>query len=343
MTLDLIRHLNNLIAEKKYFAAWRFPNEKEVHVLEAASAKIIRQHEIGLEKGFIAFPFSEDEGILLSEKHGNFELPQLQFSYRSTSRKNYFDRTEKFISAIRNKEFGKLVLSRIIEIETPTSFQPDSMFFQLCEAYPNAFINCIHLPGWGFWMGASPEILLNSFSDSITIMSLAGTQSLSDKKDDEIVWGEKEIEEQKIVTDSISHQLESIPGIEFSVGEVHNHRAGHLIHLRTNIEIKKDSVTHLAPIIKLLHPTPAVGGFPKEKSIEYIRQNEGHQRGLYAGFLGPVNSVVDMKLFVNLRCMHFNERSIFLFAGGGLTAASDPDKEWEETEQKSNVLLKFIQ
>jgi isochorismate synthase len=92
-------------------------------------------------------------------------------------------------------------------------------------------------------------------------------------------------------------------------------------------------------MLQLLHPTSAVCGMPKEPALQFILDNEKHSRAFYSGFLGPVNVASETHIFVNLRCMQIYTDKAVLYAGAGITADSDPQKEWEETELKCLTLL----
>ncbi|MEL6537509.1 MAG: chorismate-binding protein [Bacteroidota bacterium] len=96
-------------------------------------------------------------------------------------------------------------------------------------------------------------------------------------------------------------------------------------------------------MLKLLHPTSAVCGMPKETSEAFLAKHEGYSRELYAGYLGPVNVQEFTSLYVNLRCMQYLGQEAILYAGAGVTIDSNPQKEWEETELKCNTLLSVIQ
>ena len=80
-----------------------------------------------------------------------------------------------------------------------------------------------------------------------------------------------------------------------------------------------------------------------EKALEQIRETESHNRSLYTGFLGPWNIMGSTTLFVNLRCAKIEESSLCVFTGGGLTAKSDPEEEWKETENKSRTMLNVLE
>jgi isochorismate synthase len=77
---------------------------------------------------------------------------------------------------------------------------------------------------------------------------------------------------------------------------------------------------------------------PQEKAIKFIKKNEGFDRRFYAGYLGPVNVKGKTDLYVNLRCMEITDRQLIFYAGCGITAGSNPDREWQESERKIDVL-----
>jgi isochorismate synthase len=101
--------------------------------------------------------------------------------------------------------------------------------------------------------------------------------------------------------------------------------------------------------VLLLHPTPAVGGFPKLNAINFINENEGYNREYYSGYLGEINYNDNFAtdLYVNLRCMQIQKNNdnfqAHLYTGCGITKDSIPEKEWFETVNKAmtlkNVLL----
>ena len=99
--------------------------------------------------------------------------------------------------------------------------------------------------------------------------------------------------------------------------------------------------SQLNDILCALHPTPAVGGYPKEAAKVWIDRVEPHRRRYYGGYLGPVQAD-GMRLFVNLRCMEVDDGYVRLYVGGGLTVQSQPASEWCETEAKAQTLLSVI-
>ena len=117
------------------------------------------------------------------------------------------------------------------------------------------------------------------------------------------------------------------------------------MHLKTEYEVDMQvaNFPQLGSVmLKLLHPTSAVCGMPLDNALEFLKENEGYQRQFYSGYLGPVNINKESHIFVNLRCMQLFAEKIKLYAGAGVTADSNPDQEWIETEMKMLNLQKII-
>jgi len=106
-------------------------------------------------------------------------------------------------------------------------------------------------------------------------------------------------------------------------------------------EIKLKSSSDIYEIASKLHPTPAISGFPKEKSISVIKKAEKHNRKYYCGIIG-IKSKTEETYYVNLRCGEVTTTSIIAYAGGGITEGSNIDSEWKETEAKSESILGLI-
>jgi isochorismate synthase len=123
-------------------------------------------------------------------------------------------------------------------------------------------------------------------------------------------------------------------------------RIGSLAHLRTDYTIDLNEVSFPglgSAMLDLLHPTSAVCGMPKEPSLDFIVRNEGFDRRLFGGYLGPVNIEDETHIYVNLRCLQLFVGRAVLYAGAGITHLSDPEWEWSETEWKCRIMLDVIE
>jgi isochorismate synthase len=162
----------------------------------------------------------------------------------------------------------------------------------------------------------------------------------------EVLWHKKEEEEQQFVTDYIVETLNEVAS-DVLVSKPYSLKAGSIWHIKTDISGVLNSDFGLQQVIQLLHPTPAICGLPKEQSKVFILENENYDRTFYTGFLGELNSSfardsVSSNLFVNLRCMEICDSQANLFMGCGITKDSIPEKEWEESINKSLTMKRVL-
>ncbi|PKQ68325.1 isochorismate synthase [Raineya orbicola] len=256
---------------------------------------------------------------------------------------------EKAVGAIKGKTFQKVVLSRKMKVGISDALQISYVFQNLCALYSSAFVSVVYVPNCNIWIGASPEILVSVDKNNIfRTMALAGTQKYPEEANlSEITWTQKEIEEQALVSRYIINAFKKIRLREFEEDGPRTIRAGNLAHLRTDFWVNLNEVhfPHLWQVmLGLLHPTSAVCGMPKDESLAFIRNFEGYDREFYSGFLGQVNIEQETHIFVNLRCMQIlpSLQEAYVYAGGGITANSNPEKEWNETALKMETILKAI-
>ncbi|MBL7942838.1 MAG: isochorismate synthase [Flavobacteriales bacterium] len=243
---------------------------------------------------------------------------------------------QKILNAIQNGEVEKVVLSRVKTHRWP-ALDPVLAYTQLKSAYGEAFVFLIRHPNFGMWLGATPELLLFRKGKMCRTMALAGTRSAGATGP----WSNKLIDEQLVVTRFIEDTLAEAGATNIRLGPRYDWPAGKIVHLRTDITFEWNAGSDV--LLKILHPTPAVCGYPRHEAAAMIRRVEQHKRKLYAGYSGVIDTEGDEELyFVNLRCMQLRGNEAELFAGGGINSGSDPNSEWNETEQKLETLINVI-
>lgn len=306
------------------------------------------------EKGFVFASFDEKQLILIPENESEIITSEKEDTFFAAieTDETIVDPEAKFqyeylvaqgIQAIKNEEFKKVVLSRSEEVPL-SEFDFIDTFQHLVQLYPATFCYCFFHPKIGMWMGATPEKLLKANENVFETMALAGTQK--DNRQTEIVWQQKEKDEQQYVTDFIVKRLREFAA-SVVVSEPYSLKAGSIWHIKTDITgVLKDNST-LEEVIDTLHPTPAVCGLPKKKSKAFILENEKYDRNFYTGFLGELNSTFEgnnssSDLFVNLRCMQIEDEKAILYMGCGITKESIPEKEWEESVNKSMTMKRVL-
>lgn len=263
--------------------------------------------------------------------------------YISYTKNDFCSLVSKAIRKIETSNISKIVTSRTLKKEIPNNFSLINTFYKMSKKYTDAFVYLISTKESGTWMGASPEILLKEEDNNYYTMSLAGTQKYYPEiQIDEYKWTNKEIQEQKIVTEYIDNILIN-NNLDYEKTKPFNVKAGNVIHLRSDFKIKSiNKHNKFNKLVKELHPTPAVCGLPKIDALSFIIESELHDRDFYTGFLGTININKKSHLRVNLRCMEFSKDSIILYLGCGINKDSNPEKEWFETEIKAETLLSVI-
>lgn len=342
-------------AEPQGFALWRMPGS-ERFFFTAGNWKPARKLDTSefSRPGFLFHPFDKENAdlFLLSENIGvlafsSDELDELsikgltsvsipdfprQFDWMGNEdrEKAFVELVSKAVQKIKKGDLEKVVTSRV-EIED-SSKSPWEVFKTLSERHPNAFISFVSIENLGQWIGASPELLCRSEKDgSVKTVALAGTSRDGN-------FGQKEKQEQGLVGDYIENRLSELGIRDFQKGVDEKLDLGGMTHLQTKYEITLPKHINPGLLVEQLHPTPAVGGIPGEESQEFIRKNENHPRSYYSGFLGPYASEKVFTFYVNLRCMQIFKDKAVLYAGAGITADSDPEKELEETRLKLKSL-----
>lgn len=265
----------------------------------------------------------------------------------TTEKSCFLATVEKAIKAINSGELFKVVPAKVKRIDIPANFDLATVFLSLCDAYPNAFINCFYSEKTGFWIGASPETLIKTKGDEFFTMALAGTQKAKGENPlKNAAWTQKEIEEQALVSRYIVDCFKKIRLREYREIGPKTTLAGELLHLKSEflVDMKSTNFPLLGSVmLELLHPTSAICGMPKEKAMEFLESEENFDRAYFSGYIGPVNMNEETALYVNLRCASMGNKKILLYAGAGITEDSVPEKEWEETEMKCDIIGQFIE
>lgn len=271
----------------------------------------------------------------------NYEVPRVRHNYKETSDdKADWNRLMNAIAdGISRGEMTKVVSSREVEFTSETPYNVASILANLVDNNPNCFIFGYEKDGRTF-VGASPEILVRHRGSEILSYALAGTAP----KDGPNAWTEeqlltntKNIIEHNIVRDCIVNTMKQITP-DVTVGETGIMELSHLYHLRTIITAK-DSTKSLVEWAKLLHPTPALGGEPREKALALLQEYESHERGMYAAPFGFMKDMGDGIVVVAIRSALIMDNVLYAYAGCGVVADSNADEEYAETNNKMRTIL----
>ena len=271
----------------------------------------------------------------------DFEVPHIRHNYKETSDdKADWNRLMNAIAdGISWGEMTKVVSSREVEFTSETPYNVASILANLVDNNPNCFIFGYEKDGRTF-VGASPEILVRHRCSEILSYALAGTAPKDGPNawtKEQLLTNKKNLVEHNIVRNRIVNTMKQITP-HVMVGETGIMELSHLYHLRTIITAK-DSTKSLVEWAKLLHPTPALGGEPREKALALLQKYESHERGMYAAPFGFMKDMGDGIVVVAIRSALIMDNVLYAYAGCGVVADSDADEEYAETNNKMRTIL----
>lgn len=370
--------IHSSLSQNKPFALWRMPGAHQKNLC-IGNGPLTALDELTIEEldsGFIFAPFDTsgkkyflaaenthhfsgepDEelppafsGIDLEKESIGIEKKPLSFHFKKRNEYSpgaYETLVARSIQSIEEGVAEKIVPSTFLDKPLPETFDALKAFDNFCAKYPNAFVSLTSSPETGTWLGASPELLVTMDSNGIfKTVALAGTQRYEEGMNlKHVAWTQKDIEEQAMVSRYIINCLKKVRVREYNEHGPRTVIAGSLLHLKTDYEVNTRDINFPmmgSVMLKLLHPTSAVCGMPHDPAFDFLKNNEGYDREMYAGYIGPVNIGSETSLFVNLRCVQLFHDKVRAYAGAGVIADSVPQKEKEEVELKLQSILKNI-
>jgi menaquinone-specific isochorismate synthase len=258
---------------------------------------------------------------------------------------------ERTISAATDRiaagEMRKVVLAREVLVTASAAHDPAALFGAMREQFPSCFCFCCGTPEAAF-IGASPELLLRRSGASVSTVALAGSTrrssdpAVDDHLGEQLLRSDKDRREQAIVAERIARTLRPHAVWVEAAVEPEIVKVANIQHLATPLLAQLAEPRSAVELAGLLHPTPAVGGEPREAAKTAIAELEQMDRGWYAGPVGWMDAAEDGEFCVALRSALLRDREAHLYAGVGIVAGSDPAAELAETEIKLGALLPLL-
>jgi menaquinone-specific isochorismate synthase len=323
------------------FTSFSFdPNEESVLVIP----KVI----VGMRNGnsWITWIGSDTQPELLQSEEsaeGNTYI----WGEGSLSQSDWQSRVAVAIKEISDTPLEKVVLARDLKATGEKEIDPREILRRLASEYPSTWTYCVN----GL-VGATPELLLRLTRGMVTSRVLAGTISKTgnDEKDlalaASLARSSKDLEEHEYAVRSVADALEpfcastNVPESPFVL------HLANVMHLATDVTgalIESKREVDAFSILEKLHPSAAVCGTPTEIAAEAIKRIEGMNRGRYAGPVGWIDSRGDGELGLALRCGQITGNEIRIFAGCGIVAGSNPEKELLESSAKFAPMQSALQ
>ncbi|WP_405386685.1 isochorismate synthase [Streptomyces sp. NBC_01102] len=253
------------------------------------------------------------------------------------------------VERMRAGEFDKVVLARTLELTSPHELDLPAMLSRLARRDPRGYTFAVPSGPGRTLIGASPELLVARRGARLVANPLAGSAQRSDDLAEDVrraaalLESPKDLHEHAVVVDAVREALApyctrlDVPERPTLV------RTAAMWHLSTTLagEIA-DPRTSALDLASALHPTPAVCGTPTDTARAVIAASEPFDRGAYTGMLGWQDAEGDGEWVVTIRCAEAEGRTLRLFAGAGVVAASSPAAETAETAAKFRTFLSAV-
>lgn len=274
------------------------------------------------------------------------ETPAIQVLGRDEfpAHTHWLDIHAQVLNDIGDAKYQKVVLSKNEVLNAAANLTPGSIFHQLVQSNASSYRFYFEPEPNHVFMGASPERLFRREKNTLQSEALAATRPRGESPTETeelgqaLMHSEKDRLEHQIVFKQVAHRFQEL------TDSVQNDQSPRILeqpfvqHLYQHISGTLKTETGLGEILTTLHPTPALGGFPRQASLEAIRQYEDFSRGWFGGPVGWIHGN-DAEFAVGIRSALITDtRQMNLYAGVGIVAGSDAESEWLEMEQKLRTI-----
>lgn len=251
------------------------------------------------------------------------------------------------ITDLRAGRLEKVVLARAVRLRSSEPFDTAATLDMLRKHYPHTFVFAVARGGRTF-LGASPERLVALRNGAVTASALAGSAPRGKTPEADHAFAEALLQSTKdrtehafvvqMICSALTEYCDQVCAPESpTVMQVRN-----VQHLFTPITAHIRPGYDIFDLVGRLHPTPAVGGKPGPAALAWIRERERLDRGWYAAPVGWVDARGDGEFAVALRSALIGRHEATLFAGCGIVAASEPERELTETRIKLRAMLEAL-
>ena len=342
--------IERCLAQQIPFLGCMPPNSAQVEWF-TLNTLTVDQAQLTLSKGsevFVVQPYDRSQAALnfgltpateaaIDQLDTDFESLAAEYTISAEQAEAYDRMLQRAIGQINQGELDKVVLSLRLALANQSEIG-----LNICNLFTpeakDSFRYIFSLSEGVVWVGDTPETLLTRQHNRIQTVALAGTRRRADLKHDDFT--SKEFEEQGFIVEELKQRL--APFVErVQLSDRQRVSAQNLVHLKTTLEGTLAEEFSDEELLAALHPTAAVCGFPREKALALISTLEGHDRELYAGYMG-FKSVAKSTYFVNLRCARIDETALEIFVGAGITAQSVSKKEIDEIQSKTATIMRLI-
>jgi menaquinone-specific isochorismate synthase len=267
------------------------------------------------------------------------QVPEILSRQDHPNLAGWTENVNRSLHEIDRGNLEKIVLARRTDMTFSGKADPYYLLSRLRKKNRNCFAFLFEpRPGKAF-VGVTPERFFKVEGEDIFSEAISGTTARGefnregDSSENDALYSEKNLLEHQYVLDDIARRIEELCEEIHSPEERTTFELSNVLHIYSGISGRlKDNVS-LSEIISSLHPTPAVGGTPREKALPLVRELEPFTRGWYASPVGIIGQN-HAEMAVAIRSVIVEDDRVSLFAGAGIVSGSAPETEWQELEQK---------
>jgi menaquinone-specific isochorismate synthase len=251
----------------------------------------------------------------------------------------------KALDHIRRGNLDKVVLARMCELRSDGEVEIEPALHRLNERFDGCYRFLFEPRAGHAFFGATPELLVGVHGEELDTMGLAGSIRTGSTASETAAYAgmllnsEKDLHEHALVVRMIRKRLAPHVRALHSLDKPGVMTLKNIQHLHTPIHATLREREGVLPWVERLHPTPALGGQPREEAMRFIEINEPVLRGWYGAPVGLIRPNLDGEFCVAIRSAVVQENRAWLYAGCGVVADSQPDNEWDETALKFKAML----
>jgi menaquinone-specific isochorismate synthase len=363
---SLINNIKRSDKRIRYFGGFKFDSSQSLSdnwEMFGDFLFILPRFEIIRRENNFYFACNIDNNNKLSKNKLLNELKEFSFSQKEKSefknkvlsRKDNPDKAgwhgniEKAKDKISSTEIEKIVLSRQTVLICKDNINPEFLLKELKSKSNNCYHFLLELDHSFAFLGATPEKLFTRIGENIECEAIAGTTRRSDNEaEDEqlgmfLINNQKDLTEHHFVVKSIYEALSGLIDEEKDnkTPDVTILKLSKLQHLISRFKYNLQDHVSDYDLYERLHPTAAVGGYPKKQALREIAEIENFDRGWYAAPIGWIGDE-STELVVGIRSALINNNCLLLYSGAGIIESSDADSEYEEIENKLSNFLNIL-
>jgi menaquinone-specific isochorismate synthase len=276
-------------------------------------------------------------------------IPKIISKKDSPGKSRWKASVQSALEAFETHRYEKIVLARKRALEFSGNLNHFIILQKLKDKASNSYKFCFQPEDNLAFIGASPELLYYRQGRKLQSEAVAGTRTRGQTSQEdqgfgeELLGSEKDLREHRYVVDSVKDALVSLtpPMLNCNNMSVSLLKLARIQHLIARFDITLKENISDAELIETLHPTAAVGGYPRDKAVEEIGRLEGFNRGWYAAPVGWVKQDA-AEFVVAIRCGLVKDNRLNLYSGAGIVRGSVPDNEWDEMNNKIDMFLSVL-